>query len=298
MGFEYTVNMSSAGTGTKMGLKETFVLPLARRWIAGVTMDSAIEDAKKANARGIGVIVNFLGEEIKDPAEADAHTAEYVRLQEAISANKINGFTSVKLTQLGLGADEQGMKARLEKIASNADRLNQILWVDMEGSSVIEATMQTYLDLHQKHPRAGVALQAYTRRSESDLKRILDAGGTVRLVKGAYRESPDFVYTSRREVNDNFTKLLGMLFERGHDFAVGTHDSALINRARELAGSGRTNFRFELLKGIRDEMKVELVKSGFRVSEYLPYGDRWYAYSKRRITEHPSNVWLLLRSLV
>ncbi len=281
-----------------MGLKERVVLPLAKRWIAGVTLDSAIADAKVANSRGLGVIVNFLGEEIKDPAEADAHAAEYLRLQQAISDAGVNGFASVKLTQLGLGSDEQGMNARLEKIASNAERLKQLLWVDMEGSGFTDVTVRTYLEAHRKHPGIGVALQAYTRRSESDLKAILDAGGKVRLVKGAYRESRDFVYPTREEVSANFARLMVMLFERGEGFAIATHDSKLVDRAKDLAASKHVEFRFELLKGIRDDLKGDLVKSGYKVSEYLPYGDRWWAYSKRRITEHPSNIWLLLRSLV
>jgi proline dehydrogenase len=281
-----------------LGLKETFVLPIAKRWISGVSQESAIEDAKKANSKGIGVVVNFLGEEIKDSAEADTHATEYLRLQQAISDNGINGFASVKLTQLGLGADEPGMQARLEKIIANSERLNQLFWIDMESSAFIDATMRTYLAACEKHKHIGVALQSYTRRSGSDLKAILNAGGTVRLVKGAYRESHDFVYSTRQEVSENFTKLLEILFERGDGFAVGTHDSALIEKARQLAESRHVDFRFELLKGIRDDVKSELVKSGYRVSEYLPYGDRWYAYSKRRITEHPSNIWLLLRSLV
>ena len=281
-----------------MGLKETFVLPLAKRWIAGTSMDSAVDDAKKANARGIRAVINFLGEDIRDPAQADAHMAEYLRLQQAIADSHIDGFVSVKLTQIGLLAGEEGMNSRLEKIASSAERLGQLLWIDMEMGSVVDVTIKTYLGLHARHPRSGVALQAYTRRSDADLRRILDAGGTVRLVKGAYRESPDLVYTTRREVSENYVKLLGTLFDRGHDFAVGTHDSALIDKALELAASKKVDFRFELLKGIRDEKKDELVKKGYSVAEYLPYGDSWYAYSKRRITEHPSNVWLLLRSLV
>ncbi len=280
-----------------MGFKERVVLPLARRWIAGVDMESAIADAKKANSKGIGVVVNFLGEEIKDPAEADAHTDEYLRLQQAIADGGIKGFASVKLTQLGLGSDDKGMEARLEKIAANSERLGQLLWVDMEGSAFIDATLRTYLSALKRHPLLGIALQSYTRRSEGDLKTILDAGGTVRLVKGAYRESKDFVFPTKAEVNANFTKLMGILFERGDRFAIATHDSSLVDRARELSASRHLDFRFELLKGIRDELKDDLVKSGFKVSEYLPYGDRWWAYSKRRITEHPSNFWLLLRSL-
>lgn len=281
-----------------MGLKERVVLPLAKRWISGVTMESAVDDAKKANSRGIGAIVNFLGEDIKDPATADAHTAEYLKLQQSISDAGVKGFVSVKLTQLGLGADDGGMRLRLEKIASNSERLKQLLWIDMEGSAFTETTIRTYLDLHRGHPGIGVALQAYTRRSGSDLKAILDAGGTVRLVKGAYKEGQDFVFSTKDEVRENFAKLMGVLFERGSGFAIGTHDSALIDRAKSLAGSSHPKFRFEFLKGIRDDLKGELVKAGYDVSEYLPYGDSWYAYSRRRISEHPSNVWLLLRSLV
>ncbi|HEV2227116.1 MAG TPA: proline dehydrogenase family protein, partial [Nitrososphaerales archaeon] len=173
-----------------------------------------------------------------------------------------------------------------------------LLWLDMEGSKFTDATFKTYLAARERHQGVGVALQAYLRRSEADLKTILDAGGKVRIVKGAYRESHDIVYPTKKEVTDNFAKLMGILFERGEGFAIGTHDTLLIDKAKKLADSSHTNFRFELLKGIRDELKDELVKSGYHVHEYLPYGDSWYAYSKRRIKEHPSNIWLLLRSLV
>ena len=281
-----------------MGLKERVVLPLAKRWIAGPALDSAIEDAKRANARGIGVVTNFLGEEIKDPATADAHAAEYLRLQQALADEGINGFASVKLTQLGLGADGVGMEGRLEKIAVNSERLGQLLWIDMEGSAFTEVTIKEYIGAHERHRGLGVALQAYARRSSSDLDAVLAAGGKVRLVKGAYKESPDFVYRSRGEVRENYSRLLKRLFDGGEGFAVATHDSVLIDEARRLADASRADFHFEMLKGIREELKDELVKSGYKVFEYIPYGDSWYAYSKRRITEHPSNIWLLLRSLV
>ena len=281
-----------------MGLKERVVLPLTKKWIAGVNLDSALAESKKANFRGMGVVVNFLGEEIDDPAAADASAEEYLKLQQALSDEKLTGFAAVKLTQLGLRADSDGMRARLEKIAANAERLSQLLWIDMEGSEFTDRTMATYLDLRKRHPGVGVALQAYARRSQSDLKAILDAGGKVRLVKGAYRESPDFVYPSKGEVSKNFERLMEALFERGRGFAIATHDGALVDRAKALAKDSGAEFHFELLKGIRDDLKEELLGSGHKVYEYVPYGDRWWAYSKRRITEHPSNIWLLLRSLV
>jgi proline dehydrogenase len=281
-----------------MGLKELLLLRLAKHWISGVDLDSAIADAKKANSRGMGVVVNFLGEEITDPAIAESHAGEYLRLQQRISENGIRGFASVKLTQLGLGADDAGAADRLERIAVNSEKFNQPLWIDMEGSSFTERTLSMYLDSLSKHRNLGIVLQSYLRRSESDLPRLLDAGAKVRLVKGAYRESRDVVYPSRKEVSGSFSRLMGTLFDRGDGFAIATHDSALVEEARKLAESKHANFEFEMLKGIRDELKDDLVKSGYRVSEYLPYGDRWFAYSRRRITEHPSNILLLLRSMV
>lgn len=271
---------------------------MAQKWIAGASMDSAVDDAKKANSRGIGVVVNFLGEEISDPVKADAQVDEYLKLQQTLSDNGISGFVSVKLTQLGLGSDDIAMRVRLEKILSNSDRLSQLAWMDMEGSAFIDRTIVTYLDAHRNHRGLGVAIQAYARRSEADVKSILEEGGMIRLVKGAYKEGSDFVYPTKIEIRKNFERLMASLFERGDGFAIATHDSVLIDRAKALSESSHAHFHFELLKGIRDDLKDELVKSGYRVSEYLPYGDSWWAYSKRRITEHPSNIWLLLRSLV
>lgn len=281
-----------------MGLKERVVLPLAKKWIAGANLRAAVEDAKKANANGFGVVVNFLGEEIRDPATADTQVEEYLRLQQSLSDSGINGYASVKLTQLGLGADDERMRGRLDKIISNSERLTQLLWIDMEGSPFTDRTLVTYLGVREKHPGVGVALQSYARRSEADLKTLLEAGGRVRLVKGAYKEKADFAFLSRPEIRKNFERLMVSLFDRGNGFAIATHDSVLISRAQALAESSHADFHFELLKGIRDELKEELVRSGYKVYEYLPYGDRWWAYSKRRISEHPSNVWLLLRSLV
>ena len=281
-----------------MGLKELLLLRVARRWIAGVDMESALKAALAANAKGMGAVVNFLGEEIRDSATADAQVEEYLRLQNSLGANSVKGFTSVKLTQLGLGADDAGSAARLERMAQNAEKLNQTLFVDMEASQFIDRTISAYLEALSRHPRMGIALQAYARRSPADLEALLEKGGKVRLVKGAYRESDEVVYSSRSEISQSYLRLMEVLFDRGNDFAIATHDSELIAEARRLSDSKHVEFRFEMLKGIRNELKEELVDSGFRVSEYIPYGDMWFAYSKRRITEHPSNIWLLLRSLV
>jgi len=177
--------------------------------------------------------------------------------------------------------------------------MRRMLWIDMEGSSVTSRTLQIYSKLFEAHKNVGVALQSYLKRSEADLAMLMDIGGKVRLVKGAYKEPSGIVFRTREQVTANFIKLMRTLFERGEEFAIATHDSRPIEEAEKLheADPG-TRFEFEMLRGIRDDLKLRLAKEGHRVVDYMPYGEEWYSYSIRRIREHPSNIWLLLRSLV
>lgn len=281
-----------------MGIKQDLVYKIAKRWISGREMGEALETAKGVNKKGIGVILNYLGEDVTETSVAERHAEEYLRLQRAIADNKMDGCVSAKLTQFGLSVDEKLAIEKTELLARQAKSLNQMLWLDMEGSKFTDKTLEIYEDMFSRHDNLGVALQAYMKRSESDLMKLIAKGGKVRLVKGAYREPSDMVYRTREEVRGNFAKLMKILFERGNNFAVATHDSVLIDGARELAKSHHPTFEFEMLKGIRDELKMELVEEGYRMVDYIPYGDQWYDYSMRRIREHPSNIWLLLRSLL
>ncbi len=246
----------------------------------------------------MNVVINYLGEEIRDQTVAEAHLHEYVNLQKAISSEGIKGCVTVKLTQLGLGVDDTRADERLRTLVNEASKLNQDLWIDMEGSSYLERTLDIYLRFLHERGHLGLALQSYLKRSERDLRRLLDAGAMIRLVKGAYRESHTLIFPSRAEQTTNFAKLMKILFDECDRFVIATHDSKLIDEAKRLSDSSHANFEFHMLKGIRDELKVELLNSGYKVGEYLPYGDLWYSYSKRRITEHPGNILLLLRSLV
>jgi proline dehydrogenase len=282
-----------------LGILQDLTYGAAKRWIAGKDMGTALAKAKEANAKGLGTILNYLGEDVKDPRVAESHFAEYVRLQRAIGDAGIDGCASVKLTQFGLGVLEDSVvleKAR--RLVEEAGGMGRMLWIDMEGSAVTTRTLQMYSRLLDAHKNVGVALQAYLRRSEDDLRALMDIGGKVRLVKGAYREPSDLVFRSRVQVTENYLKLMRTLFERGDGFAVATHDSRPIEEAERLhETSPRTKFEFEMLRGIRDDLKLRLAKGGHRVVDYMPYGEEWYPYSVRRIKEHPSNVWLLLRSI-
>jgi proline dehydrogenase len=230
--------------------------------------------------------------------ETAAATAEYLEILDALKSRQIEGCISVKPTQLGLSIDSSLFREHLAKILNKAKPLGTFVWVDMEGSPFTTQIVDAYLELRKGFDNIGIAIQAYLKRSDEDVNRILNLGGAIRLCKGAYNESPEIVYKRRREIDENFSKLMRIIFERGKGFAVATHDEKLIEEAVRLSNVHHADFEFEMLMGIRDKKKVELVQRGYRVSEYIPFGRSWWAYSKRRILEHKSNIFLLARSLV
>jgi proline dehydrogenase len=261
-----------------LGILQDLTYRAAKRWIAGRDMETALAKAEEANAKGLGTILNYLGEDVTDPRIAESHFAEYLKLQRAIGDAGLDGCVSVKLTQFGLGVlDDSAVLEKARTLVEEAEGMGRMLWIDMEGSAVTSRTLQMYTKLLESHKNVGVALQAYLRRSEADLRALMDVGGKVR---------------------QNYLKLMRVLFERGSGFAVATHDSKPIEEAERLhASSPGAKFEFEMLRGIRDDLKLRLAKAGHRVVDYMPYGQEWYPYSVRRIKEHPSNVWLLLRSI-
>ena len=173
------------------------------------------------------------------------------------------------------------------------------LWVDMENSPYTEKTIELYKYVLSKYPNTGIAIQAYLRRSETDLRDLLAAGAKVRLVKGAYNESPEIAFKNKREVSENYAKLMKMLFEQSEKnlFAIATHDGRLVEQGKELSKKNNSHFEFEMLMGVRDKLKADLVLQKYQVREYIPYGPEWFAYSMRRLREKKSNIFLLARSL-
>jgi proline dehydrogenase len=280
------------------GLLSGLLLRIAKHWIAGETLEDAMARAQQSSAHKIRGIVNLVGEEITDRVEADAAAAEYLEILKTIDARRIQSCISVKPTQLGLAIDESLFKDNLRKILSNAKSLGNFVWVDMEGSPFTAQTVDSYIEFRKEFDNLGIAIQAYLKRSEADVRRILESGGVIRLCKGAYNENPSIVYKRKKEIDENYSRLMRMMFERGRGFAIGTHDEKLIEEATQLSNVHHGDFEFQMLMGIRDEKKLELVDRGYRVSEYIPFGKTWWAYSVRRIREHPSNIFLLARSLI
>lgn len=278
------------------GLMERLLFRVAKKWVAGYSIDEAISAARDANGRGMSAILNFLGEDTTD-ADAVGHTvSEYLSLMDLMHSRKVQGCVSVKPTQLGLAIDYEMCLQNFRRLVAKAREVGQFLWLDMESVKFAENTIAIYLELLGQHDRTGIAIQAYLRRSASDLLHILEHGGKVRLVKGAYHEQAEHAFTTSEEVDANYAKLMKMLFEGDSYFAIATHDSSLIEQAIRMGENKK--FEFQMLMGIRDELKGELVSKKFAVAEYIPYGSQWLPYSVRRIRERKRNLLLLARSLI
>jgi proline dehydrogenase len=292
-------------------LMERLLTRLVKKWAAGQDMEDALIAAKSCNMKGQKAILNYLGEDNTEEERINRTTKEYSDLLERLHADQIDGCISVKPSQLGLCISYELCLKKLKAIINGAMRFRVFVWIDMESSKYTDDTLMLYLELFAHYPEIGVVLQSALRRSASDLLHLMEVGAKVRLVKGAYHENEQIAFVHHEEINANYIKLLEMLFSRNYmnnnevdnalKFAVATHDSKLIEYAIKLSKTakiGIKNFEFEFLKGIRDELKSELVEEGFRVAEYIPYGDEWLPYSVRRLSERKRNLFLLARSLV
>lgn len=273
--------------------------PLAKNWIAGESISDAMTYSKLANAKGFGVILNYLGEDVETAREAEESLRDYERLLDLLQQNGIVGCISVKLTQLGLKMGKDYCRKNLVEIVGKASRIGRFVWIDMEGSRFTDATIGIHNTVFSVSKNIGICIQSYLRRSEYDVDELLKIGGKIRLVKGAYNESATVAYKSRKEIDKNYLRLMKRLFRDSSSmFSVATHDDKLIHEATRMSEGYPKNFEFAFLKGIRDNLKLQLVNKGYRVTEYIPYGRNWLPYSLRRLREKPSNFLLLTRSLV
>lgn len=274
------------------------LIRFASQWVAGETMADGIARAAEANRRGLGAILNLLGEHHTDQAAVDAAVREYLELLDGIRARKLDACLSIKPTQCGLMLGEEAYWRSTKEILDRVRSMGGFLWMDMESSRFTDSTLAVYRRALAEYPEVGVAVQANLRRTERDVTSLLEVGGIVRLVKGAYREPPPVGTANRRETDANYRNLLDLLFERADRFAVGTHDSAMIDYAIERDRTHRRRFEFQMLLGVRDPLKADLSRKGYRVVEFIPYGPTWLPYFTRRLRERPRNVLTMVRSFV
>jgi proline dehydrogenase len=277
-----------------------FTRAVVDRFVAGNELDDAVETIRGLNARGIGGILDMLGEGVHDPEGAESAAADYLTAIKRIEETGIDTSVSVKLTQLGLAFDKGACIDHLRRLAAEATAIGAVVEIDMEQSDYVVDTLDVYRVLQIDYPELRIAMQAYLRRTPVDLETMAALRPKVRLVKGAYAEPPSLAFQSRREVVAQYMFLTEWLFERGADPGIASHHGAVLEHAKRVAersGAGKQGFEIQMLYGIRRDLQQELARQGYRVRVYVPFGSAWYPYLMRRMAERPANLVFFLRAL-
>jgi proline dehydrogenase len=273
--------------------------PVVERFVAGEALQDALIAARALNGEGMGAILDYLGEHVSTESQADDAAAAYLASLKAIAAMKVDADVSVKLTQLGLDQSFEGALARLRTIGAAGSGKRTRVAIDMEEHSYVDRTIEAYRTLRAELDNLVLCLQAYLRRTEADVASLVPLRPSIRLVKGAYNE-PKEIALSRWATAGAYRRLLGVLLPSSPSTAVATHDELLVREATRLARRKRIprdRFEFQMLYGVRRDLQRELVKQGYRVRVYIPFGGQWYPYLMRRLAERPANLRLFLEAL-
>lgn len=282
---------------TKSKLTEGIV----NRFIAGDDLEDALDAIRVLNAKGIGGILDLLGEGVTDPEGAQSAADDYLRAIKRVEETGVDTTISVKPTQLGLSFDKGQCIDHLRRIAAEAAAIDMRVEIDVEQSEFVLDTLDVFRIMQADYPDMRQAIQAYLRRTPIDLETFSGVKPRIRLVKGAYSEPDEIAFKKRSEIDNQFRFLTDWLFEKGTDPGIATHDSKLIDYARFAAvrtGAGKKGFEIQMLYGVRAKLQEDLVGQGYRVRTYVPYGSAWYPYLMRRIAERPANLLFFLRTLV
>lgn len=273
----------------------------ASRYIAGESFTDASHVVRKLNAGRMMATIDLLGEDISRREEAIAARESCKKVLDAIKGGQLDSNLSVKLTQLGLKLDKQFCSENLLEILDVARSHGNFVRIDMEDSSCTDDTLEIYRTARKSYSNVGVVIQASMRRSESDLAELIREKANVRLCKGIYVEPAEVAFQRREEVQENFTTLLGMLLRNQCYVGIATHDERLIEAAYGLIRSetlGREGYEFQMLLGVRHDLRKAVAQRGNRMRVYVPFGAHWYAYSLRRLKENPQIAWYILRSIL
>lgn len=272
----------------------------ANKYIAGDNVNDAIRTIKNLNEENFMATVDVLGESITDKAEARKSKDENIEVLDAIAEHKLNCNLSVKLTMMGLTIDKEFCYGLLKEIVDNASKKNIFVRIDMEDSSVTEDTIQIFERIRKDYINVGIVIQAYLRRSEDDIKRLIKIGANFRICKGIYVEPEEIAFKGYQEVRDNYLKILKIALEAGSYCGIATHDDYLIKGAEQIIkelGLSKDKYEFQMLLGVQERLRDETLKHGHRMRIYVPFGMRWYEYSIRRFKENPEVAKHVLKSI-
>ncbi len=277
---------------------------LSSRFVAGLEVEDALRAAEMLNNHGMTATLDVLGESVTTEAEAHRSAETYHRLLDAIAAKKLNANISVKLTQMGLELSPDLAYTIAAGLTEHCRATGNFLRIDMEGSDLTQVTLDLVRHLHAREEykgHIGIVIQAYLFRSEADIHQLIDDGIRVRLCKGAYQEPPSVAFPKKTDTDTNYVRLTGVLLSSPIYHGIATHDEAMIEAAKSYAknqGIAPEHFEFQMLYGVRRDLQRRLVKEGYNVRIYVPFGREWYPYFMRRLAERPANVFFIAKNLI
>ena len=273
---------------------------MSRRFVAGTTVEDLMAATQEVNRRGMSVSVDNLGENVTNVEEARHSEKLYHQLLDLVTERKLDANVSLKLTHMGLDVDEKLSREIVSGLVEHAARVNSFVRVDMEGSPYTQKTLDFVKELHERYPgKLGGVIQAYLYRSEKDVEDLLSKRIRIRLCKGAYREPASIAFQKKAEVDANYVKLTKMLLKSGVYHGIATHDEKIIRQTTAFAKAEKIPseaFEFQMLHGIRRDLQEQLVKDGWRMRVYIPFGTEWYPYFMRRLAERPANVLFIAKN--
>jgi proline dehydrogenase len=272
----------------------------ASRFVAGETLASALDVIKELNKQGMMVTVDHLGEFVYNEEEANMMAQHCIDALEGMAQEKVDSNLSLKMTSMGLDISRELCLANMRRILDVAKQHHNFVRIDMEDYAHLEMTLDIYYELRKDYDNVGLVIQAYLYRSADDVQKLSELNTNLRLVKGAYKESPEVAYPDKKDVDENFKKLIEMQLLNGNYAGVATHDEAVIEHTKRFVkqhGIPHDQFEFQMLYGIRTELQKQLVEEGYRMRIYVPYGNDWYGYFMRRLAERPANVAFVLKGM-
>jgi proline dehydrogenase len=273
---------------------------VSRRFVAGETLDEAIDAARVLNRRGMHVALDHLGENVTDAKEAAAAAQAYIAILDRIKQTGVDANISIKMTALGLDISQELCEQNVASILECAQPGNIFVCIDMESSAYTGRTVDITLRMHQRFEHVGTVIQSYLHRSKQDVEQLIAHGVRVRLVKGAYKEPREVAFQQKSEVDQNYVRLMRLLLLHGNYPAIASHDEAIIDVACKFAresGIDKAAFEFQMLYGIRRDLQERLVNQGYNLRIYVPYGLQWYPYLMRRLAERPANLMFVMSNL-
>jgi proline dehydrogenase len=277
---------------------------VSSRFVAGTTVEEALQATAATNALGMSVSLDNLGENVTNADEARHSAQLYHELLDRISERKLDANVSLKLTHMGFDVDQKLATDIVSSLVQHARERRNFVRVDMEGSPYTQRTLDLVQEIHQENGnrgKLGAVIQAYLRRSEADIHSLTAQGIRIRLCKGAYKEPPEIAFPEKSEVDANYVKLMKILLKSGVYHGIATHDEKMIEATIRFAKEDRipaAAFEFQMLYGIRRDLQRELVKQGWRMRVYIPFGTEWYPYFMRRLAERPANALFVARNLL